>query len=116
MKKYFMKKINLLQIVIHLTATLFFIFSLRTFSGLYNFKILKLISENGVENTMRNMDKFGLTKQDIWTFSFATNISGLIGIILALNTTRKTKYFLIIYQKPKLIAMGMLLKHMELGM
>jgi hypothetical protein len=29
------------------------------------------------------MDKYGLTKQDIWTFYFATNISGLIGIILA---------------------------------
>jgi hypothetical protein len=83
MKKYFMKKINLLQILIHLIATLFFIFSSRTLSGLYNIKILKIISENGVENTMRNMDKYGLTTQDISNFSFVTNISGFIGITLA---------------------------------
>lgn len=78
-----MKKINLLQIAIHLTATLFFVFSFRKFFALYNIKILKITAENGVENTLHNMAKYGLTTQDIWNFTFFTTISGLIGILFS---------------------------------
>ena len=42
-----------------------------------------LFSENGIQNVMRNTDKYGITLSDIWDFSFTITISQLIGIIIA---------------------------------
>lgn len=78
-----MAKINYLQIFIHFIATCFFIFSFRVYSDIYNFKILMLFSENGVQNVMRNTDKYEITLSDIWDFSFTITISQLIGIFIA---------------------------------
>ena len=78
-----MAKINYLQIFIHFIATCFFVFSFRVYSDIYNFKILMLFSENGVQNVMRNTDKYEITLSDIWDFSFTITISQLIGIFIA---------------------------------
>ncbi len=42
-----------------------------------------LFSENGVQNVMRNTDKYEITLSDIWDFSFTITISQLIGIFIA---------------------------------
>lgn len=78
-----MRKINYLQIIIHLIATCFFIFSFTVYSNIYNFKLLMVFSENGVHNVMSNTDKYGITLSDIWDFSFTTTILQFIGIIIA---------------------------------
>ena len=78
-----MRKINYLQILLHFIASCFFIFSFRAFSAVYNIKILKLVTENGVENVMKNSEKYGITISDIWYFTFTTEISNVIGIFVA---------------------------------
>jgi hypothetical protein len=78
-----MKKINYLQILIHLIATIFFVFSAIIFSKLYNLKVLKIINENGVDNVMKNSEKYGITIMDMWNFTFSTGISNVIGIFIA---------------------------------
>ena len=78
-----MRKINYLQILLHFIASCFFIFSFRAFSSAYNIKILKLVTENGVENVMKNSEKYGITISDIWYLTFTTEISNLIGIFVA---------------------------------
>ena len=78
-----MRKINYLQIIIHLIATCFFIFSFTVYSNIYNFKLLMVFSENGVHNVMSNTDKYGITLSDIWDFSFTNTILQFIGIIIA---------------------------------
>lgn len=77
-----MKRINYLQIILHFIATCFFIFSFQFYSAIYNIRILKLISENGVENVLKNAEDYGITIIDMWNFNFTAFISSLIAIIV----------------------------------
>lgn len=78
-----MKKINYKQIILHFVATCFFISSSSSFSRLYNSRILKIIFENGVENILKNPEKYEITTMDMSNFSLTTSISNIIGIIVA---------------------------------
>jgi len=78
-----MRKINLLQIVLHLLATCFFAYSAIVFSRFYNLKLLNVTLENGVKNVSENPEKFGLTINDVWNFTFSQNLANLIGILVA---------------------------------
>lgn len=78
-----MRKINLLQIVLHFLATCFFAYSAIVFSRFYNLKLLYVTWENGVKNVSENPEKFGLTINDLWNFTFSQNIANLIGIFVA---------------------------------
>ena len=79
-----MKKINYLQIIIHLIATYFFAFSAIVFSSFYNFRFVKIILENGIDNVIHNSEKFKITLIDESNFSYSIAISSVIGIFIAI--------------------------------
>ena len=78
-----MKKINLLQILIHFIATYFFAFSATVFSRLYNLRVVKITTENGIDNVINNSEKYKITAMDMWNFTFSTEISSFLGIFIA---------------------------------
>lgn len=78
-----MRKINYLQIIFHLIATCFFIYSFYNFSAIYNIKFLSLILENGSENVLQNPEKFGITIMDIGNFTYTTRLSAVLGILIS---------------------------------
>ena len=78
-----MRKFNYLQILVHLIATFFFIFSFRTFSGIYNIRIWELVEKNGVESLTKNSEKYGITALDIYHFTVSSDFFISIGIFVA---------------------------------
>jgi hypothetical protein len=79
-----MKKINFLQIIIHFIATYFFAFSATVFSSFYNFRIVKIILENGIDNVIHNSEKYKITVIDMYNFFYYREISSVIGIFIAI--------------------------------
>lgn len=78
-----LRKINYLQIIVHFTAFYFFIFSLQTFSYLFNITQIEKIERYGFENVLKNHDQYGIDIEDIAYFSFWPSIACLLGIICA---------------------------------
>ncbi|CAM3837262.1 hypothetical protein FLGE108171_16000 [Flavobacterium gelidilacus] len=91
-----MKKINYLQIILHLIATSFFIFSFQFFSAFYNVKVYNLTLEYGVENVFKNMEEYGVTVMDIWIsntmFAFSSSIAILVAFIISILISLRRKW------------------------
>jgi hypothetical protein len=78
-----MRKINLLQIILHFIATWLFVCSFRAFSCLSSLRLLELIRSNGIERLRNNFEKYGLTTVEIWRFTFMIAISSIVAIVIA---------------------------------
>ena len=94
-----MRKLNFLQILLHFIATYCFIFLFRTLCWIYNIRVLELVEKYGVENVVKNFDRYGIQTTETWKVIefpiLATLIGMFISIIISIIITIKKKWSLI---------------------
>ncbi|WP_163411459.1 hypothetical protein [Flavobacterium ajazii] len=77
------QKINYIQIIFHLIATYFLVFSFQSFAWIHDVKLINLTETYGAENIVTNHEKYGIGLEEIALFTFWPRLACLIGILFA---------------------------------